>query len=149
MDVMETTIVKRKVNYMDEQSINGYNNNGKIYGIYYYDVANEDLDTDEQFNSDIIDVEWYESETERDKMFFVDDFKSLVILYRDLNDTIVDEYPNMFDRNYHDIQGYIGELYDEVEFTPDDYNHLAKRIIALRKLIEATEELNIYETKYA
>jgi len=149
MDVMETTIVKRKVNYMDEQSIKGYNNNGKIYGIYYYDVPNEDVGTDDQFNSNILEVEWYESETERDKMFFLDDFKSLIKLYRDLNDTIVDEYPNMYDWNYHDIQGYIGELYDEVEFTEDDYDHLEKRIIALRKFIEATEELNIYETKYA
>ena len=75
--------------------------------------------------------------------------KSLIKLYRDLNDPIVDEYPNMYDWNLYDIQGYVDELYDEVEFTEDDYNHLAKRIIALRKLIEATEELNIYETKYA
>ena len=75
--------------------------------------------------------------------------RNIVDLYRNINNTIVDEYPNMFDWNYHDIQGYIGELYDEVEFTEDDYNHLAKRIIALRKFIEATEELDIYKTKYA
>ena len=66
---MKTTIVKRKVNYMDEQSINGDNNNGKIYGIYYYEVANEDIGTDDQFNSNILEVEWYESETERDNVF--------------------------------------------------------------------------------
>lgn len=69
---MEATIVKRRVNYMDEQCINGDNNNGKIYGIYYYEVANEDLDTDDKFNSDIIDVEWHESEAERDKAFLID-----------------------------------------------------------------------------
>ena len=68
-NIMKTTIVKRKVNYMDEQSINRDNNNGKIYGIYYYEVANEDIGTDDQFNSNILEVEWYESETERDNVF--------------------------------------------------------------------------------
>jgi hypothetical protein len=146
---MGTTIIKRKVNYMDEQSINGDNNNGKIYGIYYYEVANEDLDTDDQFNSDIIDAEWHESEAERDKAFLIDDLKDLIDIYRDLNNTIVDIYPNMYDWNYYDIEGYYNEMYDEVEFTEDDYSHLANRIIALRNLIKATEELDVYETKYA
>lgn len=78
-----------------------------------------------------------------------DKMRNIVDLYRNINNTIVDIYPNMYDCNLYDIEGYYNEMYDEVEFTEDCYNHLAKRIVALRKLIEATEELNTYETKYA
>ena len=75
--------------------------------------------------------------------------RNMVDLYRNINNTIVDIYPNIYDFNLYDIEGYYNEMYDEVEFTYDDYNHLANRIIALRNLIKATEELDIYETKYA
>lgn len=75
--------------------------------------------------------------------------RNMVDLYRNINDTIVDIYPNIYDCNFYDIEGYYNEMYDEVEFTDDDYSHLANRIITLRNLIKATEELDIYETKYA
>jgi hypothetical protein len=69
METDKTTIIKRKVNYMKEQSINGCDNNGKIYGIYYYEVHDDDVDTEDQFNSDIIHVEWFEKESKRNEMF--------------------------------------------------------------------------------
>lgn len=79
----------------------------------------------------------------------LDKLEDLIDTYSKLNNWIVDEFPSMYDRNYYDIRGYIDEINDEVEFTEDDYNHLAKRIIALRKFIEANEELWGYGTKYA
>lgn len=72
-----------------------------------------------------------------------------LLIYRSLNDKIVDDYPDMYDYNLYDIQGYTDELYDETEFTEDQCKHLENRIIALRKFVEANEELNKYETIYA
>jgi len=72
-----------------------------------------------------------------------------LLIYRELNDKIVDDYPHMYDYNLYDIEGYTNELYDEIKFTKDQCKHLEKRVIALRKFIEANEELNKYETIYA
>ena len=59
-------IVKLAVHYEQERINNLCNNNGFLYGIYYYNIYKEDLNTDNMYNNDIVNVEWYETEKERD-----------------------------------------------------------------------------------
>ncbi len=58
-------IVKLAVHYEQERAFKNGNNNGLLYGIYYYDVPTEDFDTDNMFNNDVVHVEWYKTENER------------------------------------------------------------------------------------
>lgn len=58
-------IVKIAVHYDQQRTSKNDNNNGLLYGIYYYDVSQEDLDTDNMFNNDIVHVQWYKTENER------------------------------------------------------------------------------------
>ena len=55
--IMDT--VDKKVNWYEEEldRFYGHNNNGYVFGIYCYD------------GEDIIDVQWYKSEEERDKAY--------------------------------------------------------------------------------
>ena len=58
-------IVKIAVHYDQQRTSKNDNNNGLLYGIYYYDVPQEDLDTDNIYNNDIVHVQWYKTENER------------------------------------------------------------------------------------
>ena len=58
-------IVKIAVHYHQQRTSKNDNNNGLLYGIYYYDVPQEDLDTDNIYNNDIVHVQWYKTENER------------------------------------------------------------------------------------
>ncbi len=58
-------IVKLAVHYEQQRTDKKDNNNGLLYGIYYYDVPKEHLDTDNMFNNDIVHVEWYKTKSER------------------------------------------------------------------------------------
>ena len=58
-------IVKIAVHYDQQRTSKNDNNNGLLYGIYYYDVSQEDLDTDNIYNNDIVHVQWYKTENER------------------------------------------------------------------------------------
>jgi hypothetical protein len=60
-------IVKLAVHYEQQRTNKLDNNNGLLYGIYYYDVPKEDLDTDNMFNYDIVHVKWYKTKLERNK----------------------------------------------------------------------------------
>jgi len=60
-------IVKLAVHYEQQRTNKLDNNNGLLYGIYYYNVPKEDLDTDNMFNNDVVHVEWYKTELERNK----------------------------------------------------------------------------------
>jgi len=60
-------IVKLAVHYEQQRTNKLDNNNGLLYGIYYYNVSKEDLDTDNMFNNDVVHVEWYKTELERNK----------------------------------------------------------------------------------
>lgn len=62
-------IVKLAVHYEQERTDNRDNNNGLLYGIYYYDVPKKDLNTDEMYNNDIVHVEWFKTESDRNKQF--------------------------------------------------------------------------------
>lgn len=62
------TMVKLAVNYEQERTDKHDDNNGLLYGIYYYDVPEEDYDTDNMFNNEIVHVEWYKTEEERNKI---------------------------------------------------------------------------------
>jgi hypothetical protein len=59
--------IKLAVHYEQERIDNKDNNNGLLYGIYYYDVPKKDLNTDNMFNNDITHVEWYKTKLERNK----------------------------------------------------------------------------------
>ncbi len=59
--------VKLAVHYEQQRTNKLDNNNGLLYGIYYYNVPKEDLDTDNMFNNDVVHVEWYKTELERNK----------------------------------------------------------------------------------
>ena len=61
--------VKLAVHYEQERTDKRDNNNGLLYGIYYYDVPKEDLNTDEIYNNDIVHVEWFKTESDRNKQF--------------------------------------------------------------------------------
>jgi hypothetical protein len=58
-------IVKIAVHYDQQRTSKNDNNNGLLYGIYYYDVPQEDFDTENMFNNDIVHVQWYKTEKER------------------------------------------------------------------------------------
>ena len=58
-------IVKKAVHYDQQRTSKNDNNNGLLYGIYYYDVPQEDFDTENMFNNDIVHVQWYKTENER------------------------------------------------------------------------------------
>ena len=58
-------IVKIAVHYDQQRTSKNDNNNGLLYGIYYYDVPPEDLDTDNIYNNDIVHAQWYKTENER------------------------------------------------------------------------------------
>ena len=58
-------IVKIAVHYDQQRTSKNDNNNGLLYGIYYYDVSPGDYDTDNIYNNDIVHVEWYKTENER------------------------------------------------------------------------------------
>jgi hypothetical protein len=60
-------IIKLAVHYEQERTDKKDNNNGLLYGIYYYDVPKKDLDTDNMFNNDIVHVEWFKTKLERNK----------------------------------------------------------------------------------
>lgn len=60
-------IIKLAVHYEQERTDKKDNNNGLLYGIYYYDVPKKDLNTDNMFNNDITHVEWYKTKLERNK----------------------------------------------------------------------------------
>ena len=60
-------IVKLAVHYEQQRTNKLDNNKGLLYGIYYYNVPKEDLDTDNMFNYDIVHVEWYKTKLERNK----------------------------------------------------------------------------------
>ena len=59
--------VKLAVHYEQQRTNKLDNNNGLLYGIYYYNVPKEDLDTDNMFNNDVVHVEWYKTKLERNK----------------------------------------------------------------------------------
>tara|TARA_Y100001938_G_scaffold145574_1_gene222542 strand:+ start:1412 stop:1612 length:201 start_codon:yes stop_codon:yes gene_type:complete len=59
-------IIKNSVHYEQQRTCRNDNNNGFLYGIYYYDVPSEDLNTDNIYNNNIVRVEWYKTEKERD-----------------------------------------------------------------------------------
>ena len=58
--------VDLKVHWHQERIDNKDDNDGLLFGIYTYDVPEEDIDTDNMFNNDIVDVQWFKSEKERD-----------------------------------------------------------------------------------
>lgn len=61
-------IITLPVHYEQERIDKKDNNNGLLYGIYYYNISVEDLNTDNAFNSDVVNVEWFETESERNSM---------------------------------------------------------------------------------
>ena len=61
-------IVKLAVHYEQQRVDKHDDNNGLLYGIYHYDVPKEDYDTDNMFTNEIVHVEWYKTEKERDKI---------------------------------------------------------------------------------
>ena len=63
---MSNMIVLLPVHYEQERISEDDNNNGLLYGIYYYDVPVKDLGTDNVYNNEIVNVEWFETEQERD-----------------------------------------------------------------------------------
>jgi len=62
---MENVLVKLAVHYEQQRTNKLDNNKGLVYGIYYFDVPKTDIDTDQMFNHDIVHVEWYKTELER------------------------------------------------------------------------------------
>ena len=62
---MENVLVKLAVHYEQERTDKKDNNNGLLYGIYYFDVPKTDIDTDQMFNNNIVHVEWYKTKSER------------------------------------------------------------------------------------
>ena len=65
---MKNVTITLPVHYNQERTSKEDNNNGLLYGIYYYNVPVEDLGTDNIFNNEIVNVEWFETEIERDAM---------------------------------------------------------------------------------
>jgi len=59
-------IKKLAVNWEQQRICKNDNNDGLLYGIYYYDVPDEYLNTDDVYGGDVIQVEWYRTEEERD-----------------------------------------------------------------------------------
>jgi len=68
MENVKNVIITLPVHYEQERIDKEDNNNGLLYGIYYYNISVEDLNTDNAFNSDVVNVEWFETESERDSM---------------------------------------------------------------------------------
>ena len=48
---------------MDDNDLN----NGLLYSIYTYAIPEKDIDTDDMFMNEIVDVQWFETPQERDK----------------------------------------------------------------------------------
>lgn len=65
--MMDYLIIKLPVNYEQERINKEDNNKGFLYGVYYYNVPVEDLNSDNIFNNDIINVEWFKTEEERNE----------------------------------------------------------------------------------
>ena len=65
---MKYVTITLPVHYEQERIFKEDNNNGLLYGIYYYDIPLEDLGTDNIYNNEIVNVEWFETERERDTM---------------------------------------------------------------------------------
>jgi hypothetical protein len=42
------------------------NNDGKHFGIYTFDVPEEEIDTDDMFNNDLVGVQWFETRKEQE-----------------------------------------------------------------------------------
>ena len=61
--------VDLKVHWYQERIDNKDENDGFLFGIYTYDVPEEDMDTDNMFNNDIVNVQWFKTEKERDNNF--------------------------------------------------------------------------------
>ncbi len=61
----ETQLVAIGVHYHQQRIDKEDNNNGLLYGIYYFDIPVEDLNTDHMFDHDIIHIEWYKTKEER------------------------------------------------------------------------------------
>jgi hypothetical protein len=59
-------LVDAKVHWYQERVDNKNQNDGLLFGIYTYDVPDEDINTDDMFNNDIVNVEWFKTEKERD-----------------------------------------------------------------------------------
>lgn len=68
MENVKNVIITLPVHYEQERIDKEDNNDGLLYGIYYYNISVEDLHTDNAFNSDVVNVEWFETESERDSM---------------------------------------------------------------------------------
>jgi hypothetical protein len=61
----ETIIVEYPVHYEQERTDKTDNNNGLLFGIYYYDIPTEDINTDDMYNNEIVRVKWFKTEKER------------------------------------------------------------------------------------
>ena len=68
MKNVKNVIITLPVHYEQERIDKKDNNNGLLYGIYYYNISVEDLNTDNAFNNDVVNVEWFETESERNLM---------------------------------------------------------------------------------
>jgi len=68
MKKVKNVTITLPVHYEQERIDEKDNNDGLLYGIYYYNISVEDLNTDNAFNSDVVNVEWFEFEWERDSM---------------------------------------------------------------------------------
>lgn len=69
MNTEPTTVpIYLSVSWRDECDDKNDNNNGKEYGIYTYEVPIEDVDTEDMYNNEIVDVEWFKTEKKRDKV---------------------------------------------------------------------------------
>jgi hypothetical protein len=62
---MKNVIIKLPVHYHQQRIDKEDNNKGLLYGIYYFDIPVEDLNTDHMFDHDIIHVDWYKTKKER------------------------------------------------------------------------------------
>ena len=58
--------VALEIHYHDQRTDKKDENNGLLFGVYIYDVPNEEVNTDDMFYNDVIGVYWFETEQERE-----------------------------------------------------------------------------------
>ena len=66
---MDNFNIDMKVSWINERTNDNDLNNGYLYGIYTYSVPNDEVGTDDQFNNDIIDVQWFKTKKIRNEHF--------------------------------------------------------------------------------
>ena len=80
-------------------------------------------------------------------------FRKLLVKYQEANSNLIDQFPNEYDWNTYDIDGYWAEAEEwgtlEENWKFQIFEDLKFRVKAVQKLVDASQLLNDFPTRYA